>query len=537
MIPINISPATVVLCGSIVTASIAYVIFVVGHRRKGFPPGPPTLPVIGNIHQLPTTGAHFKFTEWAQKYGGIYSLKLGTGTALVITDREIVKKLMDKKSSITSDRPPSYVSYDLITKGDHLLVMHYNETWRKIRKYMHQFFRESECEKKHITLQDAEATQMMLEFLETPDNHNLHTKRFSNSIISTLLFGLRTPTYDSPHAKHLYDIMERWSAVMEPGNTPPVDIYPIFKYIPESLFGNWISRASGVGRDMERLYANMISQFKIRAEDPKISRAHESFFDILLREQEKTREFTDHEIAFIGGVQLEGGSDTSASILTAFVQAMVNWPEVQRIAQEEIDRVIGEDRSPTWNNFAALPYINAIMKETHRWRPVTPLSFPHCLTKDEYLDGFLLPKGATIILNVWGIQNDESVYPRPEEFDPSRFKDHKLLAPEYAVSDWKLRDHYSFGVGRRICPGIHLAERNVWLGVAKLLWAFKFEKATGADGQPIEMNVDPKTGYTEGFLHCALPFKCKVTVRSEERRKTILKEFELAKQIFNEYTG
>ncbi|KAK6355282.1 hypothetical protein TWF696_004394 [Orbilia brochopaga] len=535
MLSISLTPVAAAVCGFLLLASILYVVLFIGRRERGLPPGPPTIPILGNVHQLPTTGAHFKFTEWARKYGGLYSLKLGTGTALVVTDREIVKKLMDKRSSVTSDRPPSYVSYDLITKGDHLLVMHYNDTWRKIRKYMHRFFMESMCEKKHIVLQNAEATQMMVEFLQQPENHMLHTKRFSNSIITTLLFGIRTPTYDSRHAKELYDIMERWSAVMEPGNTPPVDIYPIFKYIPERFFGNWITRASEVGRDMEKLYANMITQYKSKVATG--NKTHESFFDILLREQEKKSEFTAHELAFIGGVQLEGGSDTSASILTAFVQAMVHWPEVQKKAQKQIDAVVGEDRSPNWDDFPNLQYVNAIMKETHRWRPVTPLSFPHCLSEEQYLDGYLLPKGSTIILNVWGIQNDESVYPNPEEFDPSRFENHKLLAPDYAASsDWKSRDHYSFGVGRRICPGIHLAERNVFLGIAKLLWAFNFEEAVGDDGSNIKMNVDPRTGYTEGFLHCAHPFKCKITVRSEARRATILREFEDAKRVFLEYT-
>lgn len=110
---------------------------------------------------------------------------MGTGTALVITDREVVKRLLDKKSSIYSYRPPSYVC-DLITSGDHLLVMQYNETWRKFRKLIHKFFLESSCEKKHIVLQNAEATQMMRDLLTAPQDHMEHTKRFSNSIIMTL---------------------------------------------------------------------------------------------------------------------------------------------------------------------------------------------------------------------------------------------------------------------------------------------------------------------------------------------------------------
>ncbi|EPS36358.1 hypothetical protein H072_10139 [Dactylellina haptotyla CBS 200.50] len=311
------------------------------------------------------------------------------------------------------------------------------------------------------------------------EHYYLHTKRFSNSIITTLLFGIRTPTYNIQHAKDLYDIMERWSEVMEPGNTPPVDIYPIFKYIPESIFGNWVTRVSNVGKDMEKLYANILQKY--RSKSARKKSIHESFFYTLFKEPKQ--EFTPHQLAFVGGVQMEGGSDTSASILTAFVQAMVQWPEVQQIAQAEINALIGEDRSPTWSDFSQLPYINAIMKECHRWRPVTPLGFPHALSEDEMLDDYVLPKGSAIILNVWGIQNDET---------------------------------------------------DVFLGIAKLLWAFKFEEVV-EDGQSIKMNVDPETGYTRGFLHCALPFRCKITVRGEKRKDTILREFEHAQQIFREY--
>lgn len=68
---------------------------------------------------MPLKNAHLKFTEWAQTYGGMYSLKLGPGTMIVLTDRRLIKQLIDKKSSIYSNRPPSYVGNGLITGGDH----------------------------------------------------------------------------------------------------------------------------------------------------------------------------------------------------------------------------------------------------------------------------------------------------------------------------------------------------------------------------------------------------------------------------------
>lgn len=127
-----------------------------------------------------------RFTEWAAKYGGIFSLKLGPANAIVVTDRAIIKALIDKKSAIYSNRPRSYVSHDLMTKGDHLLVMQHGEKWRLFRKLLHQTFQERKCETEHIVLQDAEAVQMCRDFLIEPEGLNGHPKRFSNSIVMSI---------------------------------------------------------------------------------------------------------------------------------------------------------------------------------------------------------------------------------------------------------------------------------------------------------------------------------------------------------------
>lgn len=105
---------------------------------------------------------------------------------IIITDRSIVKALIDKKSGIYSDRPLSYVSHDLITRGDHPLVMRHGDKWRLFRKLMHQQFHEARCEREHITLQNAEAVQMLKDFLVDPKGLMEHPKRFSNSIIMSL---------------------------------------------------------------------------------------------------------------------------------------------------------------------------------------------------------------------------------------------------------------------------------------------------------------------------------------------------------------
>ncbi|KAJ5951548.1 Cytochrome P450 [Penicillium vulpinum] len=91
------------------------------------------------------------------------------------------------------------------------------------------------------------------------------------------------------------------------------------------------------------------------------------------------------------------------------------------------------------------------------------------------------------------------------------------------------RDHFIYGAGRRLCPGIHLSERSMFIGAAKLLWGFQFEPEVNESKKPIPIDTDPITGYTEGFLVSPRTYKCKTVPRSAARAETILREFARAK--------
>ena len=114
-----------------------------------------------------------------------------------------------------------------------------------------------------------------------------------------------------------------------------------------------------------------------------------------------------------------------------------------------------------------------------RWSPVSPLVFPHVLSEgrrlislytgyslqriaDDLVDGKFLRKGTMIVLKVWELHHDESVFPDQDMFDLDHYAGQTALAPELAASaDYQNRDHYSNGAGRRLCPGTHLAERYI----------------------------------------------------------------------------
>jgi cytochrome P450 len=96
-----------------------------------------------------------------------------------------------------------------------------------------------------------------------------------------------------------------------------------------------------------------------------------------------------------------GGIDTSVSSLCSFFLAMTIFPNVLRKAQEEIDRVVGRDRLPTFKDRPRLPFINAVQLEMLRWGPIGPLNIPHALTEDDVYDGYLIPKGSIVVANLW----------------------------------------------------------------------------------------------------------------------------------------
>jgi cytochrome P450 len=168
---------------------------------------------------------------------------------------------------------------------------------------------------------------------------------------------------------------------MEPGATPPVDIFPIFHWLPESLYKNWITTSKTVGLNMNSLYSSLLNRVRQRRQNPDYNRG--SMMDMVLDQNEKLG-LTDHQIYFICGVMVEGASDTTATAIQSFIHAMTKWPVVLRKAQAEVDSVVGEERTPTWEDYASLPYVAATVKEAMRWRPVVPLAFPHAATEGQF---------------------------------------------------------------------------------------------------------------------------------------------------------
>ncbi|OQD69071.1 hypothetical protein PENPOL_c002G07307 [Penicillium polonicum] len=527
--------AMLVVCWSIFLGLWMLVSRLKQSRDKICPPkGPPRLPWIGNLHQFPLKLLHLRLTEWSRTYGGFYTLKLGPVTAAVITDRQIAKEAFDRNSAISSTRHTNYAT-EFVTDGTHLLTMKYGALWREERKILQQTLKGSVCDNDHMRLIDAEQTQLMRDLLVNPSDYSAYIKRASTSIITSLVFGIRTPSCATLHLQELDAINDDWLQLLVIGGALSEDVFPVLKYIPSAFLGTFTKRLKGIRRRMRRLYGTMLNQTITRQRESPAPPAR-SMIDAVLNQREHFN-LTDRQIEVLAGVTLEGGFDTTTSMLLVFVQAMTLHPECQERAYVEINALCGRHRIPQWSDRNQLPYVNMLLKETMRWRPVTTLSPPHVLEKDTTIRGTFLPQGSMLILNTWGLHQDPNVFIDPDRFDPMRYEGYTKLAADYAnAPDAATRDHYTYGIGRRICPGIHLADRSMFLAIAKLIWGFRFEPQRDEQGNSIPIDSNPVTGYTVDKVQISpKPFACAVIPRDKEGEKTILREFGVASEVFADY--
>ncbi|KAI6090002.1 cytochrome P450 [Hypoxylon rubiginosum] len=510
---------------SAITISIVATVFLllyrlsrIGQRPKGYPPGPPTLPLIGNLHQMPNKQGHLQFQKWAEEYGPIYSLILGTQVMIVLSSDQAIKDLLDKRSNIYSSRPETYLG-NIVSGGYRMLLMEYGETWRMIRKVVHNSLN-IKAARTYVPYQDLENKAMLLAMLEQPASFIDHIKRYSNSLTTQMLFGFRTISTDDPRLKQLFHGFEKFSEVTGSASAALLDVFPILRYLPDVLLP--MRRYSKeLHRKEYDLYVGHYLETKRKLREGK---AKPCFCVDLVRAQEELG-FSDGIAAYVSGSLLEAGSDTTSATLVGFMQAMILFPGVPKAAQAELDRVCG-DRLPDLNDLPDLPYIRGCMKESMRWMPTAILGIPHAVIRDDDYMGYKIPKGAAVMWNVWAIHNDPKRHADPRRFDPNRWAHDSQTSAEAAMnSDASKRDHFLFGAGRRLCQGMHIADRSLFLAISRMLWAFDFERAVDEE---TKKEIVPDMGDLipdNGLLVQPRPFRAIVKPRSEWKASRVREEW------------
>lgn len=163
-------------------------------------------------------------------------------------------------------------------------------------------------------------------------------------------------------------------------------------------------------------------------------------------------------------------------------------PEKLIKARKELSQTIDKDEIIEESHISKLTFLQAIVKETFRLHPPIPFLLPHKCEETVNILGFNVPKNAQVLVNVWAMGRDSTIWKNPNVFIPERFLEHDV---NYKGNNFEL---IPFGAGKRICPGLPLAHRTVHLVVATLIHNFELNLADMV--MPEEMNMDEKFGLT-----------------------------------------
>ncbi|KAL1331353.1 hypothetical protein AAHE18_12G178600 [Arachis hypogaea] len=444
-----------------------------------FPPGPKPLPIIGNILELGTQ-PHQALAKLSQTYGPIMTLKLGTITTIVISSPMLAKQILQKYDQIFSYRTIP----DTIKALDHHLYsvgwLPPSTQWRILRRV---------CATKVFSPLKLDSTEV------------LQQKK-----LRELMDFVKDKThYDSSKSQEFKDII--WGIGEESGRPNVVDFFPFLRFLdPQGARARMtkyneklIAFVDGLIEERLNLKVLEMETTNKRGKD-----VLDSVLEVMLEDNSQvTRLHVVHLflILFVAGVD-----STSITIEWAMAELLRNPEKLEKL-RKELHCVLGKGEQNLEqieeSHISKLPFLRAVVKETWRLHPPAPLLAPHKALEDVEITGFMIPKNAQILVNVWAMGKDSSIWEHPNEFMPERFLDSKI---DIHGHDFEL---IPFGAGRRICPGLPLGYRSVHIALATLLNGYDWKLANGQKSKDLDMSE--KFGLT---LHKAQPLQA-IPIKSQ----------------------
>ncbi|KAI0712386.1 cytochrome P450 [Earliella scabrosa] len=476
------STPTVLLAGACVLLTVYWLL----ERRitrscVPLPPGPPRLPILGNLFDLPKGSPRVGYRELSRKYGNragqssyygnlLYLKALGR-SILVVNDAQTAIDLLEKRSATYSSRVASPV-IAMIDVEDSFGFMPYNDVWRHHRRMFTRHFNASAVSR-YLPVQKEALHRVLRALLDDPKRHREHLHFVLGSLIIKAAYGLDSGDLNSKYIR----VMEKGRAANGEllSHATILEYFPFWARAPLWLPGTGVKNQNLDVTDLSPSMAqSVIAEY-----------AHDSG-------ESAAAELTTAKN--VASLCYEAGVDTQLVTVESFLLAMASHTEVQRKAQAELDNVVGPHRLPEMDDRDALPYVNAILKETMRWHTAVPLGVPHTSTADDEYHGYFIPKNTMVVVNAWydrSILHDPDTYSEPDKFIPERFmKDGRL--------NTDVRDPASiaFGFGRRICPGQFLADGTVFLFMASILHTFDISPPLDESGKPVHVELRGRDGLT-----------------------------------------
>ncbi|KAM7260028.1 hypothetical protein ACFE04_015769 [Oxalis oulophora] len=458
-------------------------------RQNGnkLPPGPRSLPIIGNLHML---GAlpHRSLAKLAQKYGPIMSLKLGQVRTIVVTSPQAAELFLKTHDIVFASRPKSQASEIMSYGAKGIALTPYGSYWRNIRKVCTLELLTASKIGMFAPMRKEEVWSLVEEIKEAAMAHEIvDLTKIVNQVVENITYRMILGRKKDDE----FDLKSVISSVISLAGTFNLSDY--VPYLAPFDIKGLAKRMKAVSKSAEELLEKIISDHEKDKSDNLHQNDHyKDFVDVLLTMLHQPMDPKDEHSHIIDKTNIKAtmlgmlaaSLDTTSTVIDWTLAELLTHPHVMTRLQEELECVIGNKRVVEENDLVNLPYFDMVIKESLRLHPALPLLIPHESMEDITIDGFYIPKKSRMLVNFWAIGRDPDVWSNnANEFFPERFIDSNL---DVKGHDFEL---IPFGSGRRGCPGLQLGLNTVKLVVAQMMHCFNWRLPADGILSPSEVVV------------------------------------------------
>ncbi|KAL3829594.1 hypothetical protein ACJIZ3_018396 [Penstemon smallii] len=466
-------------------------------KSSKLPPGPYQFPIIGNILQLGPK-PHQSIAQLSKTYGPLMSLKLGSITTIVVSSPETAKSVLQTHDLSFSSRTIPSAALALNHGEFSMVWLPVGNKWRQLRKICReQMFSVSRLDSGQDLRKEKleKLRDYVRECCETGRVVDIGEAAFTTSLnlVSTTLFSTEFAQLGSDSSQEMKDLF--WGVMKCLAKPNLADFFPILKSVdPQGI----LKQNTIYFERLFNIFDGIIDEkLKFRRSTKNENEVHDLLDALLDLNQRDESELSRIDIKHLLVDLFVAAADTTSNTVEWAMTELLRNPKQMSRVKTEIEDIVGQNGQIQESDISKLPFLQAVVKETFRLHPVVPLLVPHKAEADTEINGYIVPKNAQVLVNVWASGRDTNVWSNADVFMPERFLSHSEI--DFRGKDFEL---IPFGAGRRICPGLPLAYRMVHLMVATFVHKFGWKLE---DGKKLEeIDVTEKFGLT---LQKAIPMK------------------------------
>lgn len=428
--------------------------------------------MVGNFLQFREGLNPRNLAQLARQYGDVCLLRMGQRNVVVVSSPEMAKEVLQTQGVEFGSRARNLV-FDVTTgQGQDMVFADYGEHWRKMRRiatlpfFTHKVVQQS----RHGWEEEIDlAMKDIVGMAGATSSGSVVRDRLQlmmYNIVYRMMFCRRFDGLNDPLYVRLMTLNRENNRLAQSFKYNYGDFVPSLKpFLRGYLKEVWEAN--------QRRVAFLRDAF-LNERKRKIVGGEKIGVDFFLDAQLKG-EISENSVLYLIQNMNVAAIETTLWSSEWAIAELVNNPEIQRKAREELDTVLGKGVAITEPDVVKLPYLQSIVKEVLRVHMVIPLLLPHLNLEARKLGGYDVPAGSRVLVNAWGIANDSRYWEKPEEFRPERFIEEKI---EANGSDFRF---IPFGSGRRSCPGSIIALPVLGLVIGRLLQSFELLPPPGVD--------------------------------------------------------